>query len=69
MLKKLAIRLAPFAATGALVMGTVGNASAALDPGFSTAVTGAATDGAAGAALVLLVFVAIKAVKWIRGAL
>lgn len=45
------------------------SAHAALDAGVTTAITTAAVDGAAAAAAVLLVFLGIKAVKWLRGAL
>lgn len=45
------------------------SAQAAVESGVTTAITTAATDGAIVAAAVLLVFLGIKAVKWLRGAL
>lgn len=46
-----------------------GTAHAAVDEGVTTAITTAATDGATVAAAILLVFLGIKAVKWLRQAL
>ena len=47
----------------------VNNASAAIPAGVTTAITEAAADVAVIGAAVIIVFVAIKAWKWIRGAL
>lgn len=46
-----------------------GTAHAAVSEGVTAAITTAATDGATVAAAVLLVFLGIRAVKWLRSAL
>jgi predicted transcriptional regulator len=46
-----------------------GAANAAVDPSVSTALSGAATDAATVGAGVILIVLAVKAVKWLRSAL
>ncbi len=56
-------------AVGALAVVASGSASAAVDPSVTTAISGAATDAGVVGAAVLVVFVGIAAIKWVRKAL